>query len=137
MASKFPMPIRVLVVGVATIATAGACGSSKAKSSDNGSKSVQAAGSGAADVALGACSNDSTLNLGEAQVTITNHTSKTSNYLVTIAADSADGKTQIGTGNASAENLQAGQSTTVKAQFTEAIPAGAVCKVAQVDRYAS
>ena len=66
-----------------------------------------------------------------------NHSSKTSNYIVDVTADSADGTTQIDSGTAAANDLAPGQSTDQTAQFTKALPAGATCKVANVTRYAS
>jgi hypothetical protein len=71
-----------------------------------------------------------------ATLTVVNHSSKQSNYIITVAFDSPDGKTQLDTGTATVENLNPGQTTSVEApslksdlrnvQFT--------CKVADVTR---
>jgi hypothetical protein len=124
----------------ATTTTAAASVSAPSSSAPSTTaKSTQASGSGTAadDVTIGACTNDPTIDIGSAQVTITNHTSKASNYIVEVTANSPDGKTQIDSGTAAANNLAPGQSTTQTAQFSKSIPAGSVCKAANVTRYAS
>jgi hypothetical protein len=68
-----------------------------------------------------------------------NHSSKTSNYLITVAFESPDGKTQLDTGNAVVNNLASGQSATETADSlkSELNSQKFVCKVADVTRYAS
>lgn len=134
----------IVVVIVVAVVIAGVIGTSKAvhdanKGSKGGTQSVQAVGSHAAsnDVQIMSCGNDPTLNEGAPVVRITNHSSDPSNYLITVVVDSTDGKTQVGTGNASADHLSAGQPTTATADMTQTIPSSAVCKVGEVLRYAS
>jgi len=70
---------------------------------------------------------------------ITNHSSKPSNYMVTVTFESPDGATQVGTGLAAVNSLQPAQST-VQDVSSLAVPAGAfVCKVnpTGVTRYAA
>jgi hypothetical protein len=125
------IPVAAIVFGVAC--------NSDSSTSNGGTKSNQAAGSGAAaaDVKVKTCANEPTLNIGQPVVTVTNHTSKTSNYLITITVTTADRKTQIDTANAAVNNLEPGQTTDAQAVMGKAIPAGAVCKVAEVTRFAS
>jgi hypothetical protein len=71
-------------------------------------------------------------------VSITNHSSSESNYIVTVAFNSPDGKTQYDTGDAAADNLGTGQTTTQTADSLKSdVPAGFVCKVVDVTRYAA
>lgn len=135
----------LVVVIVVAVVIAAVVGGSKAvhdasKRSKGGTESVQASGSHAAsnDVQIASCGNDPTLNEGAPVVRITNHSADPSNYLITVVVNSADGKTQIGTASASADHLSAGQTTTDTAVgMSDPIPAGAVCQVGDVVRYAS
>jgi len=104
-----------------------------------GTRSVVAPGSKSAadDVTVSTCTNDPTLNIGSVKVKVTNHSSKASNYLITVTVSSADGKTQIDTGNAAVQSLNPNQSTVTDATVTKAVPAGSVCKVSDVLRTAA
>lgn len=88
------------------------------------------------DVAIAECTTDS-LGSPEAQVKITNNSSKPSNYIINIAFESSDGATQIDTSMVAVNNLQPGQSATEKAVSFSDAPRDFVCKVAGVTRYAS
>jgi hypothetical protein len=93
-----------------------------------------------ADVTITKCAPSSNEFLGaEATLSITNHSSKTSNYLITVAFDSPDGATQLDTGNAAVQNLAPSQTTTETASSlkSETRSQHFVCKVADVTRYAS
>lgn len=102
--------------------------------------STTAAPSGpAADVAITACADSENGFLGpEATLTITNNSSKTSNYIITIAFESPDGATQIDTGSAFVNNLGPGQSTTKTASSLQTDRGQEfVCRVADVSRFAA
>jgi hypothetical protein len=72
------------------------------------------------------------------QVTVVNNSSGRSNYVIDLAAESADGGTQYDTTTAIVDNLDPGQTTTVDAiPFTTALPDGAVVKVKTVQRNAA
>lgn len=90
-----------------------------------------------ADVTISSCATN-TLGWPSADVVVTNHSAKTSNYLVTVAFVSKDGKTQLDTGMASVDNLTPGQATAPQeASGTNQVTGGFTCRVAQVERYAS
>jgi len=72
-----------------------------------------------------------------AKVTITNNSSKPSDYFITVVAESADGATRYDDTIVTAMALNSGQTTTVKGPFLNELPAGAVCKVSEVQRTAS
>lgn len=88
-----------------------------------------------ADAGEPTCANDS--GMGTGKVPVTNNSSKRSDYSITVAAESADGKTQIETTYASAEAVEPGQSAEAELYFSKELPAGAVCKVKEVQRTAS
>ncbi len=90
------------------------------------------------DIAISTCAADE-LGYANSKVVITNHSSKPSNYIVTIAMDTPDGKTQIGTGNAVVNNLAPGQASAAQDANTlmKAPAGGYVCKLASVTRYSS
>lgn len=92
-----------------------------------------------ADVTVGAVTVDSTLGLPSAPVTVVNHSSKRSHYLITIALESADGKTQIDSTIVAVNDLDPGQSAKETAQFatTEKLPTGAKAVLKSVDRIAA
>lgn len=89
------------------------------------------------DVEIAACNVDDTLHWPSADVTITNHTSKSSNYLVNVEFVDASG-TRIGEGVAATSNLAAGQAAKTKAQgAVDAKGQKVSCKVTSVTRYAA
>lgn len=124
---------RVLAV-IAVVAAAGSC--NEKKPSSNG----KPGNAGANDVVVSACGvADNQFEGAEATLTVTNSSSTSSSYIITVAFDSLDGTQQLDTGNATVETLGPNQSATTKAvsfkseirdqQFT--------CKVAEVNRLAS
>jgi Flp pilus assembly protein TadD len=95
-----------------------------------------------ADVVLGKVTVDPTLGLPTVPVTVTNHSSKRSNYIIEVALETADGKTQLASGFVSVDNLEPGQTSNQTASFFEAmnkgpLPAGAKPVLKSVDRLAS
>jgi hypothetical protein len=92
-----------------------------------------------ADVTVGALTLESTLNFPQVPVTITNHSSKRSNYIVDLTIESADGKTQIDSTIVAANNLEPGQTAKETGHFFKPgpLPAGAKVVVKKVTRYAS
>ncbi|MGF7233458.1 MAG: hypothetical protein ACQSGP_00650 [Frankia sp.] len=72
-------------------------------------------------------------------VVVTNHSSKTSDYIITVAMNTTGTGAQLGTGNVAVNNLAPGQSSTPQDanSLTAAPSAGYTCKVARVDRFAS
>ena len=84
---------------------------------------------------VGCTTND--LDWPEAQVKITNNSSKASNYMVEIVFESADGSTQIDTSMVVVNSLEPGQSATEDASALSEASGNFVCKVSDVTRYAS
>lgn len=92
----------------------------------------------AEDVVITGCTADPTTGYLSAAVTVTNHSSKTSNYIVTIAFESKDGTQQLDTGLVAVNDLNTGQASQQSALGFKQAPAGGYdCKVADLTRYAS
>lgn len=79
------------------------------------------------------------LKLPSVKVTVTNHSSKRSNYIIELSLESADGKTQLDTAPIAVNNLEAGQSTVQTGQFTttDKLPRGARVVLKSIDRLAA
>lgn len=88
------------------------------------------------DVEIKSCEVDGTLNWPSAGLTITNHSSKSSNYIINIEFVDAGG-TRLAEGIAATNNLAAGQAANVKAQGTGEVKGKISCRVVDVTRYAS
>ena len=88
------------------------------------------------DVKLGAVRVDGKLGTPLADVTLTNHSSKASNYIVDLSIKSADGKTQFDAAMVSAQDLAPGQMTKKTAHFSikQALPSGATLTLVGVAR---
>jgi hypothetical protein len=71
-------------------------------------------------------------------LTVTNNSSKRSNYLIDLSVESPDGAIQYDTSIASVNNLEAGQTTTIDSlPITKTVPADAIVKIKTVTRLAS
>ena len=72
-------------------------------------------------------------------ITVTNHSSKRSDYFVDLALVSADGKTQYDTTIATIQNLDPGQTSTDTASFLKVskVPLGAKIVIKSIQRTAS
>lgn len=90
------------------------------------------------DVKVDSCQADPTLpNVLKSGLTITNNSSEPSNYLITVSFESPDGATKYGSGNAAVQSLASGQTTPVEAIGTGSVSGELVCKVTDVERFAS
>src|SRR4051794_51936 len=124
--------VGAILLGVAAVAASG----SSAKSSGspgNGS----AAHPATADVTISKCAMSSNEFEGPtASLAVFNHSSKPSNYIITVTFESPDGKTQLDTANATVQNLAAGQKTSTDASSLKSELRGKkfACKVADVTR---
>lgn len=128
-------PSRFLLIGA--FAVVAACQSSGG-SSQGGTVSHNSGNHAASnDVVISACGPNTALEGWKATVTVTNHTSKASDYLVTVTFNSADGSKQYDSTIAAANAVQPGQTATADAIALQTIPEGAVCKIANVTRVAS
>jgi hypothetical protein len=74
-----------------------------------------------------------------AVVTVTNHSSAISGYLISVAFVARDGSTPLGTGEIAFDNLAPGRSTRPMSVLgAGAVPAtGYTCRLAKIERYAS
>lgn len=90
------------------------------------------------DVVLAAPEKDPTLGTSSVKVTTTNHSSKRSDYFITVALETADGKTQIDTATIFVENLEPGQSNVQNGEFLQTLttpaPDGAKAVLQEVQR---
>lgn len=88
------------------------------------------------DVAVTSCQRDATIGFPAAKVTVTNQSTETSTYAITVSFQSADGTVQHGEGAAFVARLEPGQRTEQTAQGAAQIPADAqvVCKVTSAKR---
>lgn len=125
--------IAVLVV----ISIAGAGSKTKTTATTSDVQSTQSSSHAAVDdVTLDGCTSDST-GFVTMPVTIVNHTSKRSNYVIELTVvDSAGVK--VGDGLASSNNVDAGQ--TAKDDGIATVTgshAGLTCKISSVTRYAA
>ncbi|WP_375479537.1 FxLYD domain-containing protein [uncultured Jatrophihabitans sp.] len=123
-------------------ATAGPSPTQSASSSGSEATGVAPApaGNGAAgDVAVGKQVTSGELGLASVKVTVTNHSSQRSDYVVELALVSANGM-QLGTKEAFVNDVGPGQSTTrpeIFQQSYNAVPAGARVSLRTVQRYPS
>jgi hypothetical protein len=143
------MRIRALTLTVAAVAAGtaalAACNPETSTSSSGGSKSSSTSSSSgstqlgplahASDVKITGCTTDATLNMPVAHLTVTNPSSKPSDYMITIAFEDTAGN-QIDTGTAVVNSLQPGQATKTDANSFKsgANTTGMTCKVVQADR---
>lgn len=88
------------------------------------------------DVELTACGPDE-FGWGNAEVAITNTSSKRSDYFVTVAFESADGNEKFADAIAHSMNVEPGQRSTVEANSLTEVPGGATCRIVEVQRTAS
>jgi hypothetical protein len=111
---------------------------SSAASGETGTKSVQSSGSSAAanDVTIDACVADETLGLITPKLTILNHSSKQSNYLVSLNIEDSSG-TKLGEATAASNNVDPGQTAKVDGLSGYKASGPVTCKVKSVTRYAS
>ena len=133
------MRIRALALAVTSIAAIGlsACNVPSSTSGSSSSSGGTQLGplAHASDVSIDACTTDPTLNTPVAHLTVTNPSSKPSDYMITIAFEGPDGS-QIDTGDAFVQALQPNQSTKTDATSLKegANTTGMTCKIVQADR---
>lgn len=132
----------VIVVLIVIAAIAGGGSSKKSVTTTTAAISQQAPSSdnpAINDVSITKCELKTEFQTAypDALVAVTNHSSKTSDYYVTVAFDNPDGS-QFDTGIASVHTLAAGQSGSDTARsLKEGAPNGITCKITDVSRTAS
>jgi len=129
----------IVAIVVATNAGGGSkhSGSSNSGSSNSGVSRGVAAQDATGDVKVGPLQAPDVLGIRYETVTVVNHSSKRSDYVIDVAEQSADGKTQYDTGTALINNVDPGQTASDKVMFTNHIPAGAKIVLKTVERTAS
>jgi ABC-type glycerol-3-phosphate transport system substrate-binding protein len=113
---------RTFLVAAATVAVLGlaaACASDEEIQAANAEEQADES----EDVTIVTAGVD-TLGQFTATLEVTNNSSKRSNYDVTVAFESPDGKTLYGTGWAYITNVEPGQTASGEAISTDAAPAG-------------
>lgn len=88
------------------------------------------------DVKITKCEVDPTLQWPSASLDVTNRSSKSSNYIISVEFVDKDG-TRLGEGTAALNNLAPGQVSKEKAQGLTQVSGKVTCKVTKVTRYAS
>jgi len=83
------------------------------------------------------CGTPDAIGMTYPSVSVTNNSSKTSTYFITVVAESADGATKYDDTIIMITELASGQTMTEEGMFTNELPAGAVCKITEVQRTAS
>ena len=112
-------------------------GSTNSGSSNSGVSRGLAAQDATGDVKLGPPQAPDVLGIRYETVTVVNHSSKRSDYVIDVAVQSADGKTQYDAGTALINNVDPGQTASDKVMFTNHIPAGAKIVLKTVERTAA
>jgi len=125
--------IALIVIG--GIATAGGGSKDTDKENKKTEKTVKSS-SEADDVKLIACTDDA-LGFVQADLEATNSSSKKSDYLVTVAIESADGKTKYGDATAYITGVEPGQTAKQTASAFDKAEPGYVCRISDVNRSAS
>lgn len=90
----------------------------------------------AADVKLTTCRVDSTLQLPEAKLKVTNHSSKPSDYLINVEFLDRSG-TRVAETAAMQSALSPGKSALTEAMGDNQVKGKVTCKVTKVDRFAT
>ena len=137
---RFILGIPLVVIVVIMIAAS--AGKSSKSASTNSPTPTVAKGIGSADasgdVSGAVLGQPDTIGFRAVTLTVTNHSSKRSNYIIEMAIESPDGKTQYDTSMAAVNNLEPGQTTTPAAfPITKTVPSDAVVNVKTVTRLAS
>ena len=83
------------------------------------------------------CGTPDAIGITYPSVSVTNNSSKTSTYFITVVAESADGATKYDDTIIMITELASGQTMTEEGMFTNELPTGAVCKITEVQRTAS
>lgn len=148
----FWVPVIIVVIIIASVsASAGGGGSSNNAANNPGASTTPNPGiskgiaskDASADVKIGRLKAKKILGQVSyyyAPVTVTNHSSKRSDYIITVALESTDGKQQIDTATVLIQKLESGQSKADTADFltTDKLPKGGGKLVLQeVERTAS
>lgn len=135
-----------IIVVIVIIAVASGGGSKSNDSSGSGSQEGSTSdtigkGIGSADASSDIvdieCGAPDVIGMTYPKVTVKNNSSKASDYMITVVAESADGSMRYDSTPVFITALGPDQTMTEEGIFTNELPAGAVCKVTEVQRTAS
>jgi hypothetical protein len=127
----------LLVIGLSVASSRGSKDDASPKTVSGVDKGIGSADA-SADVSGAVLGQPDAIGFRTVMLTVTNNSSKRSNYMIDLSIESPDGTTQYDTSFASVNNLEPGQTTTVDAlSITKTIPADAVVKIKTVSRLAS
>jgi hypothetical protein len=132
---------RITVIATSVLLAASAFSLTACDTGDSGTTENKGSSTGvlndsneAKDVTLLGLDNQG-FGLSAAKIKVVNSSSKTSDYIIEINAESKDGKKQYDTTTALVSNIKPGQSTVdTSAIFTKKIPSDAVLVLGSVDR---
>ncbi|MFJ6618173.1 hypothetical protein ACIQOW_11460 [Kitasatospora sp. NPDC091335] len=139
--------LTVLAAGAAVLGLA-ACDPSTTTSSKSTAPAVAATeagapapapaggGDAAKDAEITKCTINDLLKMPEAEVKITNHSSKSSNYIVQLEFTDASG-TRVAEGAAATNNLAPNQAAVQKAPGAAQVTGKVSCRITNVTRYAA
>lgn len=147
----FWVPVIIVIIIIASVSASGGGSSGSNNAADNSGPSSTpnpgvskgiASKDASADVKLGHLKAKKILGQVSyyyAPVTVTNHSSKRSDYVITVALESANGKKQIDTADVLIQNLEPGQSKSDEGDFltTDKVPTGAKLVLQEVERTSS
>ena len=131
------------IVVIAIAATAAGANKSKDDKAGSGATAItisKGLGSqdASADVTNPVLGPPDALGFRSVTLTVTNNSSKRSNYLIEVSIEAPDGKTQYDTSIIPVNNLEPGQTTTTDGfPVTKEVPADAVIAIKEVTRLAS
>ena len=141
----------LVVIGLIVVAAATSSGGSDSSNSatetatadetNQGSSNTIATGLGSKDASDDvldiSCKGPDALGFSTATVKVMNHSSKASDYFITITAASADESTKYDDTIITILNLAPNQTMSEEGLFTNELPSGAVCSVTEVQRTAA
>jgi hypothetical protein len=129
--------LAVIVVIVVAIAMS-ASGTSKPSTNGVASNSTNGSHPPQADVTVSSCKYDAATSFATAKLTVLNHSSKRSNYFITVSFENSKGVLLGSNGAAGGLNVEPGQTALVDAVDTlSAVPDKVICNVTGVDRLAA
>ncbi len=141
---RFIFSIAILVIIGIVVASQAGSKDATTKSSSNPTATVIGVDKGlgtadaSADVTGATIGQPDAIGFRAVTMTVTNNSSKRSNYLIDLSIESPDGATQYDTSIASVNNLEPGQTAAVTGlPITKEVPADAIVTIKTVTRLAS
>ena len=126
-----------LVSGGADETSSGSSNSSESSGSSDTIGTGLGSKDATADINSLECGTPDAIGMTYPSVSVTNNSSKASDYFITIVVESADGATKYDDTIVMITGLAPGQTMTEEGIFTNERPEGAVCKITEVQRTAS